>query len=243
MNRLIRTFIEPTHHQVGEEINLSENEAIHLSRVLRLQKGDCLEALDGRGRRYSSECIEMNRARIKIRIMEVHQEKPALREVRMAIALGKSNKWEEMIRPLTELGVNRLTPLITQRTEAAFDLRKLRDKKIRWQKIAQEACKQSGNAWVPRFDDPLRFSDAVPKLAEKEECWIGSLTILGDKLNPLCNSDRLAIFIGPEGGWSPEEERSAKLSGFNFFTLGSNVLRVETAAVSALAVARQNKFC
>ncbi len=224
--------------QLGEEIILPENESIHISRVLRMQKGDKLEALDGRGGRFSAECLEINRSKVRVRILGIDQIMPALPEIRMVIALGKGNKWEELIRPLTELGVSQLIPLITDRTEGVFESGKLADKKERWQKIAQEACKQSGNTWMPKFDDPIHFEDQLTKVEKEENCWMGSLRTDAIKLSPSPACRQLSIYIGPEGGWSLKEEENARKSGFDFFTLGDHVLRVDTAAVCALAVAR-----
>ncbi|MEL0099053.1 MAG: RsmE family RNA methyltransferase [Opitutae bacterium] len=240
MNRIIRAFSEKSPTSVGEEFDLSETESIHLSRVLRIQAGESLEVLDGRGGCFRSECVAVNRAKVRVRVLEVKHASQLVPQVQMVIALGKGNKWEDLIRPLTELGVDRLTPLLTERTEGRFDQTKLENKKDRWHKIAQEACKQSGNPWMPLFDDPITFDDALSPSQPNVDCWMGSLRQDLIKFSPKSNQNKLSIFVGPEGGWTLEEEAKARDSGFSFFTLCHHVLRVETAAVSALAVARQH---
>ncbi|MDA7823011.1 16S rRNA (uracil(1498)-N(3))-methyltransferase [Opitutales bacterium] len=243
MARYIRAFIEHSPKKEGDEVFLAKEEGNHLSRVLRLQAGDGVELLDGKGGRYASKCLEVSRAQVRVGVEKIEKFSAGIPQTRMAIALGKGNKWEELIRPLTELGINRLTPLCTERTEGVFSFAKLKDKKERWTRIAREACKQSGNPWLPIFDDPVNFEDLLkaPEVGEKR--WIASLT-KGTARQRLDRDTRLlSLFIGPEGGWSQKEEVQAKNAGLSSFSLGPHVLRVETAAVSALAVARQLLLC
>jgi len=199
MTRFIRAFAEHSPTEVGEEITLPDKEAIHLSRVLRLQNGDSLELLDGKGGSFPSVCLESNRSKVTVRVLKLVHDSPNPCSIRMAVALGKGNKWEELIRPLTELGVARLTP--------------------------------------------IPFTNKVTQVEEGEDCWMGSLRDDSIPLSPRSGVSSLSIFIGPEGGWSEEEEESARVQGFSFFTLGTHALRVETAAISALAVARQCMLC
>ena len=199
--------------------------------------------MDGKGGRFSAECLEIERSSGKIRILQIEKAMENSPKVRMGVALGKANKWEELIRPLTELGVDRLTPLITERTEGSFLPSKIGDKKDRWKKIAREACKQSGNPWLPIFDHPLSLEEAFSFVPKDEDCWMGSLSAHSTQLSPSADCKKLFILIGPEGGWSPQEEANARISGYSFFSLGAYALRMETAAVSALAVARQKMLC
>ena len=119
---------------------------------------------------------------------------------------------------------------------------KFSEKKERWQKIARDACKQSGNPWLPKLDDPVSLNDALSQ-TQGDDCWIGSLCDERIKLSPKPSNRTVSIFIGPEGGWTEEEEENALKAEFSFFTLGIHVLRMETAAISALAVARQHMLC
>ena len=143
-----------------------------------------------------------------------------------------------MIRPLTELGVFRITPLITKRTEAPGLLKKFESKRKKWCKLAIEACKQSGNPWIPTFDLPSSLSDFICDHASSDEVWIGSLDANKEKLQPSSSARRVSLLIGPEGGWSTEEEKFVCMEGGRPFSLGPYTLRVESAALSALAVAR-----
>jgi 16S rRNA (uracil1498-N3)-methyltransferase len=243
MTRCIRAYIAQTPTSVGEECVLSEDEAVHLSRVLRLQAGSTIECLDGQGGCFQAECLEVHRSRVQIRILSIHRSVPQFPEIRLAVALAKGSKWDELIRPVTELGVRRLTPLVSERTEGEFPLSKFESKKIRWQKMAQEACKQSGNLWIPEFDQPASFMNLIKEIEDDHDCWMGSLHSQSRKLAPSLSRKKISLLIGPEGGWTEQEEEVALEHGVSFFTLGKNTLRLETAAVSALAVARQHLLC
>jgi 16S rRNA (uracil1498-N3)-methyltransferase len=243
MTRCIRAYIAQTPTSVGEECALSEDEAVHLSRVLRLQAGATIECLDGQGGCFQAECLEVHRSRVQIRILSIHRSMPQFPEITLAVALAKGSKWEELIRPVTELGVSRLTPLVSERTEGEFSLSKFESKKIRWQKMAQEACKQSGNLWIPEFDQPASVMDLIEEIEDDHDCWMGSLHSQSTKLAPSLSRKKISLLIGPEGGWTEQEEEVALEHGVSFFTLGKNTLRLETAAVSALAVARQHLLC
>ena len=161
MSRVIRVFTEQSPVSLGGEIILPSSESTHLARVLRIKEGDPVEVLDGRGGRFPARCLKVSRSQVTVHITEFHQDSEQMPAVRMAIAIGKGNKWDDLIRPLTELGVSVLTPLLTERTEGSISSSKLQDKKERWHKLAQEACKQSRNTWMPKFDDPITFTEFV----------------------------------------------------------------------------------
>lgn len=243
MTRIIRAFINQPPNRVGDEVALPDGEANHLCRVLRIVNGNKIELLDGRGGRFQGECIEVARDRVIVRITNLQTNIPPVPLIRMGIALGKSNKWENIIRPLTELGVSRMTPLLTDRTEGAFSSQKFKGKSGRWVKLAKEACKQSGNPWLPSFDEPVAFDAMISSPEKGEVRMLASLSHLESDSTFPSVTNQLSIFIGPEGGWSDGEEEKAKKAGFSFFTLGAHVLRLETAAVSALAVARKGLLC
>jgi 16S rRNA (uracil1498-N3)-methyltransferase len=241
MSRTIRTFFDPLSNETESTIHLDEIESHHLLKVLRLGEGDEIEALNGQGDVYKVKIENVAKKSVRLAVLDkrlVPRPEPFFQ---MGISLLKGNRWEDMIRPLTELGVGRLFPLLTDRTEA-----KLRDSNVlskiqKWEKIAREACKQSGNPWMPIFDTPKKFSTYVEKMDDKDAVLFGSLSPFAKKCEDISlgRVSTITVFIGPEGGWSQGEENLASESGFSFFTLGKNTLRVETAALSGLAVARE----
>lgn len=242
MPRTIRTFFDSEFLSSNDFICLDEMESHHLTKVLRLKEGNQLEALDGRGNKYLTEITKIDRKRVELIILDKNFYIPQKPEFRLGVALAKGSKWEDMIRPLTELGVARLTPLLTDYTEYK-NIEKKHDAKIKkWQKIAIDACKQSGNPWLPRFDFPQTFSFFVKNMFSDEKVFIGSLSNSPKPFKDLDHKakERVAILIGPEGGWSENEEELAKENQFTTFSLGDNTLRLETAAICGLAVARES---
>ena len=99
MSRVIRVFTEQSPVSLGGEIILPSSESTHLARVLRIKEGDHLEVLDGRGGRFPAQCLQVSRSRVTVHISEIHQDTAQVPAIRMAIAMGKGNKWDDLIRP------------------------------------------------------------------------------------------------------------------------------------------------
>ena len=238
MTRKFRAFSSVELSSTGDDLVLGEEESHHLGKVLRAQTGASVEILDGRGSVAQAEISEMDRKATRVRVLERKSVAPPTPIFRIAVAMTKANRWEEIIRPLTEMGVGRITPLFTDRTQVRILPDKEKEKLVKWRKLAIEACKQSGNPWLPEIDSPLKFSELLPD--EENKSFIASIRLnsvksLADLDRPLY---RALLIIGPEGGWTDEEEGFALEKGAVPFSLGPNVLRTETAAVCALAVAR-----
>jgi 16S rRNA (uracil1498-N3)-methyltransferase len=242
MPRKMRTFFDPNLQDSDELIFLDEIESHHLRTVLRLRPGDRIEALDGRGYKYLSEIKTIDSKQIELGVLEKGFTHEPVPKFRMVIAMPKGNRWENMIRPLTELGMARMTPLLSDHSECKNFKNKQDLKMQKWQKIAIDACKQSGNPWLPFFDSPLAFSYFIESISENEKVFIGSLSESASpfKSQEMGNAEVASLLIGPEGGWSQKEEKLADEAGLISFTLGHNTLRLENAAVCGLAVARES---
>ncbi len=240
MGRILRAFVDHSDLVLGNELLLSERESHHLFRVLRIPKETPIELLDGKGRIFQAICTEVAKSRVRVRVSSLAEHAPARVRLRVSVALGKRNKWEELIRPLTELGANRLTPLLTERSEGRISDSKLASKLDKWSRLVQEACKQSGNAWMPEIDPPRNLASLFDKNAD---LWMCSLKIGTGSFAADLNAREWNLLIGPEGGWTAEEEDYVQEMGGKPFSLGSGTLRLETAAISALAVARQRLLC
>ncbi|HAU58945.1 MAG TPA: hypothetical protein DHU78_07260 [Opitutae bacterium] len=239
MVRKLRAFNEfESLIQVGDFIELCKEESMHLARVLRVKEQQFVEILNGKGVLVEGKCVQVFYQQVKIEVTAVESFSRVQPDICLGVAWTKGRKWEEMIRPLTELGVFRITPLFTQRTEARGPSEKFAGKRRKWCKLAIEACKQSGNPWIPNIDLPSNLSDFVCDHSSSGELWIGSLDANKEKLQPSSSASRVSLLIGPEGGWSIEEEKFVCEEGGKPFSLGPYALRVESAALSALAVAR-----
>ena len=238
MSRVFRSFVKPSLGNEGTEITMNMEESHHLAKVLRRRIGDHVELLDGQGGVAYAECIKVSNGAVTLKILNRVNIPSIIPYIRMLIALTKSAKWDELIKPLTELGVNQITPLFTERTEAKIDSVKVEGKITKWRKLAIEACKQSGNPWLPQIDQPMEFKKYLS--SPKKKAWMASIsaTYSGELFSNI--SESIDLLIGPEGGWTQREEKMARECGIQFFSLGRWTLRTETASLSALAVARNH---
>ena len=240
MGCIIRAFFSGEIPPVGDELLLDEKESQHLAKVLRIQVGDSVQVLDGQGVMADCNITKVERKSVLLEVMERNEAVRPKPFVHMVVSMTKASRWEEIIRPLTEMGAGGITPLLSQRTEVRHPEEKLESKLLKWKKLAVEACKQSGNPWLPVLDPPQAFSKFVDRISNEESFYMGSVS---KNTKPLSLVDfkmskNYTLLIGPEGGWSEQEEEIATKNNFNFFSLGCNTLRVETAAISCLAIAR-----
>ena len=237
MSRTIRSFYAGPFEGVGEELVLDKEESYHLSKVLRRSVRDPIVVLNGKGGVAEAECISISSKEVTVRISSVRDHKKEKPELRMVLAMTKGGKWEDQIKPLTELGVDRITPLLSDRTEIKQDRRSFKNKvDKKWAKLAIEACKQSGNPWFPRLDQPITLPEYLNDRTGL--IWVASLAENSGPLKIDKQQNSYDILVGPEGGWTDSEESKFKEYGAKFFSLAKYTLRAETAGISALAVAR-----
>lgn len=226
-----------------QTVTLGTDEARHLRDVLRLKASDEVYVFDGRGREFRCVVSTTKRDTAELRIeAEVEPAKSESHlQLNLCVALLKGEKFDLVVQKATELGVRKITPLITR--YADIHLRDESDaaKRIaRWQRIALEAAKQSGRAFVPEISLPVRLDSALSvddlgvMFSERDGESIESLTIPG-------TPDSISALVGSEGGWADEEIESARARNFHVITLGGRILRAETAAIT-VTVLLQNRF-
>lgn len=220
---------------VGDDVN-------HIKNVLRMAPGESIILCDCEGRDYYSKIDTISKDMV-VALIEDSVESITEPHVYITLFQGipKSDKMDFIIQKSVELGVNRIVPVITERTVVKFDNSKDMDnKRTRWQRICLEAAKQCNRGIIPEITLPLKFSEAIKasKTAdisilpyEKETCkGIKSL---------LCSNKNIktaSVFIGPEGGFSEKEVMQAAEAGVQSVTLGSRILRTETAGIAVLAI-------
>ena len=209
----------------GDPVDLDRAESSHLFKILRARPGDRVELLDGHGTRG---CAEVGTGRLLRLIQLAHEEFPA-RRIHLFIAPPRRQKMDQILRETTELGVYRIVPVICARSLALPDS----DSAERQTGLLFEACKQSGNAYLPILGAPVSFAEAVE--TARRDC---GLTVFGSPYEnglPGVLPDDTGFFVGPEGGFSEEEERLMNDAGFRPMRIGPWILRVETAAAAGIA--------
>lgn len=222
---------------------LTGDQAAHLARVLRAEPGQIYDVVAG-GFLHRAEITTVAPSEVHFTLHEELESDAAL-PLHLLLAVFKFDHMEWAIEKATELGVARITPILSRRTEKhlAQNATKRAD---RWRRIAHEASKQSRRTTIPEIADPIPLKQALAQeqaqvrilLSETEQA-----TPLAAALsNPSTDNLQLAtcnfsLAIGPEGGWTPEEMALFIQHQWQPVTLGPRILRAETAAIAAIAIA------
>ena len=210
----------------------------HLVRVLRARAGEVLEIFDGRGTVFSAQVDEVGAQGASLTLGPGIPQ-GAARAITIVQGLPKSEKLEWVLQKCTELGAAAFFPVFCERTVVKPSGRE-EAKVLRWQRIVEEAARQSGRADVPTVHPPQPLLEAVRALSgarvlvldEEEEALPLSAAVAQD----LSSAQPLALVIGPEGGLSRAEVAALRAEGALPVNLGQRILRTETAALAALAV-------
>ncbi|MCC7502745.1 MAG: 16S rRNA (uracil(1498)-N(3))-methyltransferase [Flavobacteriales bacterium] len=210
-------------------IELSEGEAHHAASVLRLQEGVRIGLLDGRGTHANAELVEVSKRRVVARVVDRVQDAPERKaRIHLAVAPTKQNdRFEWFVEKAVEIGVDRITPLMTERTERS---RMRADRLLR---VAVSAMKQSQRTWLPRTDEPMDMSALLREDLPEQRFfgWCeGEHDSLVARYQPSVNA---LVLIGPEGDFTAAEAGTLREHGFQAVSLGAARLRTETAALAA----------
>ena len=222
----------------GDRAALIGEHAAHLSRVLRAQVGQEFDISTGQAVRRG-RVVSVSAERVDFALGEAVEE-AAVRPVTVALAIFKFDRYEWAIEKLTELGVSRIVPLIAQRTEA--HLAKAAGKRAeRWRRIAISAAEQSRRAAVPQIGDPVDLqslaAEGMRVVLVEPNAQTGQAPSLHHVLCAHASDLALTLAIGPEGGWTARELEYFRKAGWESASLGPQVLRAETAAIAAVAIA------
>lgn len=219
----------------GEEVVLPPSESRHAATVLRLRPGERVVVFDGRGEEAEVELTAVSPHAVAGRVVarRVGVRPPVV--ITLVQGLPKGSKMDTIIRMGTEVGVARFIPVLTGRAVA----RPAAARAERWRRIAAAAAKQSGRSTLPQVDAPRPLEEVWPEVAGSLILlpWEGERSrSLGQVLRAHAGVGAVTICIGPEGGWSKTEVRTAVAHGAHPVTLGPLLLRTETAGLAAAAM-------
>ena len=227
-----------------DPLTLSGREAHHALDVMRLRRGDAINLLDGAGNLFICEIATTSRERVMLTLKEKKSTPPLPCAVTLLAAIPKG-KIEDLIEKATELGAARIVPLLTERTIVQIKPEEAAGKVEKWRRIASEAIKQCGSPWLPKIEAPVKLHDY---LARRETFELSLLAALqADRRHPRdCFAairaalgrapQTAAVWVGPEGDFTPEETAAIRAAGATPITLGPLVLRADTAAIYGLAL-------
>ncbi len=222
----------------GGTARLSRDEAHHLRDVRRLGIGADVVLFDGSGSDYFGRVVAFDRAGAVVEIIRVEQSpREATAAVTLAVSIVKRRAMDQLVDQCTQLGVARLIPMRSGRSV----VRTGADQRARWLRIAIEACKQCGRSRLPDIEDERPFSAVLAEASPYDLRCIASLRPGARAVSEaVLESPRTVLcLIGPEGGFTSEEEAAAEAAGCLPLWLGPHILRTETAAAAALALITQ----
>lgn len=233
-----RFFVESPIH--GNLASLTGQEAIHLAKVLRARVGQEIILFDGQGSEFLARIVDLQRHQVNCQILETRPvNREIVRRIAMGVALPKGDRQKFLIEKLTELGVHSLTPLKTDRGVVQPDGQTVE----RLRRAVIEASKQCGRNRLLEIHTPCQASEfftSTNSIGLRLIAHPDDATRISQRLSEMIRkspSKDVAIAIGPEGGFTENELSHAAQAGWLFISLGPGILRIETAAIAAAAIA------
>mgnify|MGYP000517927936 FL=1 len=226
----------------GDKIRIEGGDVNHMKNVLRMKLHEKAEISDGESRTYlcEVEAYEEDVAVLHI-LEELEADTEPASKLYLFQGLPKSDKMELIVQKAVELGVYQVIPVAMKRSVVRLDDKKAAKKADRWNSIAESAAKQAGRSRIPEVTMPLSYNEAL-KMAEELDVTLlpyelaGGMEVTREVIRQIKSGQSVGIFIGPEGGFEPEEVDAAVSMGAKVITLGRRILRTETAGLATLAV-------
>jgi 16S rRNA (uracil1498-N3)-methyltransferase len=241
-----RFYISPENWNCNVLV-LRESEAHHARDVLRVRLGEKVVLFNGQGREITAEIADFSDDEIALRRLHEAKTPPLQCRIVLAQAVPKGKNMELIVQKAVEIGAAEIAPIISDRTVVQVDSKSAAQKQSKWQQIAIEAAKQSGQNWVPRVHTPKKLAELFSTAATEpfDLRLIGSLQpgaqhlkkILADYSSEHQHRPRnVLMLVGPEGDFTPAELALARRHECQPITLGPVILRVETAAIYCLSI-------
>ena len=234
-------FFVPNDQISDKTIRIIGSDVNHIKNVLRSSVGEKLELFDSEGFSYVAIIENLFPTMIDCRMQEKFRKEvePKI-DITLAQSLPKGKKFDFILQKGTELGIKEIVPIISERSIPKIE-EKEEKKNLHWQKIARESSEQCGRTYIPSIGKISSFRNFVETARDFDLKIIPYEGEIALKLRDLLSSPdklsfkKIAILIGPEGGFAKEEVDLAIINGFFPITLGKRILRVETAAITAVA--------
>ena len=227
----------------GDEIALlPKEEAEHLTRVLRLGPGDTVAVFDGRGQEFLARVVTADRRHVRVQVLtRIEPAAEAAVAITLVQAVLKGDRMDDIVRDAVMLGVARIQPIVTTRTEVTVAALGRAGRVERWKRVALASVKQSRRAVVPEIRGPLTFESWLDEPQSEATLMLvepGTVS-QAEKLSAVWRQKiptEASVVIGPEGGWTDGESRAAQERGIRLVTLGHRTLRADAVPVAAISV-------
>lgn len=221
----------------GDTFTFFGENAVHISKSLRMKEGERLTLCTEDGKRHECEIKSFTKDSVTVDILSstICEQEPSVK-ISLFIALLKGDKIDDVVQKAVELGVYEITPILTERCISRPDESKMKKKVARWQKIALSAAMQSRRGIIPKVNDCINISEIKNSLADFDKSIV-FYECGGDKIrdivNPKCKT--IAIITGSEGGFEESEINALRENGVCVATLGKRILRAQTAPIAAIS--------
>ena len=239
-------FYLPPEQCTDSKLWLEGREARHAVQVLRLHSGDQVTVLDGAGHEFKCEIAQVNKREVMLSVTGKTFHPPLPAKLTLVQAVPKGKTFDIIVQKATELGAHRVVPLLTERVVTRLaDEREAAQKVEKWRQVAVESIKQCGSPWLPEIVRPTLLSEFIAHLEPMDLSLVAALS--GDRTQPRRHFDAfqathhrmprsIRVWVGPEGDFTPDELIAIRATGALPITLGSQILRAETAAIYCLSV-------
>lgn len=224
--------------QPGRQVQLDEDQTRYVGRVLRLRAGDALSVFNGNDGEFAATIMSIGKLTATIVLGEqIVADTESSLKVHLVQGVSRGERMDFVVQKATELGVKRISPVLTEFSVVKFDAGRAKKRRDHWRKVAESACEQSGRIRPPLIDLPVALNAWLgdkPKDADidliLEPGAPDALAKIGAPETKVC------VLVGPEGGFSPSEYEDASIAGFTSVSLGPRTLRTETAALAAITI-------
>ena len=236
---LTRIFIDET-LAVGAELQLDRDQARYLSRVLRLRNGDMVNVFNGNDGEFGASVVSLGKNSAVVRVdIAIETAPESALKVNIVQGISRGERMDFVVQKATELGVKRISPVFTEYGVVRLDDDRARKRRDHWDSVATSACEQSGRIRPPLIDAPMDLNAWFGAGAKESDTDLilrpGAAAALVSLAAPVT---KVCLLIGPEGGFSEKEYDDAEIAGFTAVSIGPRILRTETAALTAIAIAQ-----
>lgn len=234
-------FVEDV--QVSDSfVTIEGSDVNHMRNVLRMKAGEKVRVSTSSGKNYYCQLAEITEHLVRADILEELTEGTELpNKIYLFQGLPKGDKMELIIQKAVELGAYEIIPVSMKNCVVKLDQKKAEHKVRRWQEIAKSAAKQSKRSLIPTVQPPITYQQAVEVAKELDAVFVPyenerGMAATKEAVERLAAGESIGIFIGPEGGFAPEEIDMAKSADMQLISLGKRILRTETAGLATLAI-------
>ena len=234
--RIPRLYLDKSELENGQVVNLDKSNSHYVSNVLRLKPGRLLIIFNNSEYEYTVEITSIDKNSIEITVInkqKSNRESPL--NLKLALGVSKNQHMDIALQKAVETGAQEIQPVFTQYSSIKIEKDRLANKLEHWQKLIISACEQSGRTILPKLYEPLLIKDYLSQSISATR-----VILLPDATKRftdiLCDDKQIDLLIGPEGGFTGEEEEMVEQAGFIAVNLGSRILRTETAVIAAISV-------